>query len=107
MAGVNAHTLWTWNAIGKRRGAWNLHENSAEATKGFLLNHLIPDRADDGSANADPITGQAAWFDLRVRLEPVSESDSKLTEPQFEPIDVPVGLPSAPTQSRFGAGGNR
>jgi anaerobic selenocysteine-containing dehydrogenase len=24
MEGVNAKTVWTWNAIGKRAGAWNL-----------------------------------------------------------------------------------
>src|SRR3546814_17274509 len=24
MEGVNPDTVWTWNAIGKRRGAWNL-----------------------------------------------------------------------------------
>ena len=31
------------NAIGKRRGAWNLSEDAREATDGFLLNHLIDD----------------------------------------------------------------
>ncbi len=45
-----------------------------EATRGFLLNHLIS-RAAAGArdgyryANADPVTGQAAWYDLRVRIE--------------------------------------
>ena len=24
MEGVNPDTVWTWNAIGKRAGAWNL-----------------------------------------------------------------------------------
>jgi sulfite dehydrogenase (quinone) subunit SoeA len=43
-------------------------------TKGFLLNHLIgdllPPRGDGMRySNSDPITGQAAWFDLRVRIE--------------------------------------
>ena len=36
-------TVWTWNAIGKRAGAWNLAPGVAEATRGFLLNHLIRD----------------------------------------------------------------
>ena len=42
------------------------------AHKGFLLNHLISDRCTPRRrryANADPVTGQAAWFDLRVRIE--------------------------------------
>ena len=74
MDGVNADTVWTWNAIGKRAGAWGLDADAPEATRGFLLNHLIaellPER--DGGyrySNSDPVTGQAAWYDLRVRIE--------------------------------------
>ncbi|HQZ62495.1 MAG TPA: molybdopterin oxidoreductase family protein, partial [Dokdonella sp.] len=67
-------TVWTWNAIGKRKGAWKLAANAPENRDGFLLNHLInellpPDRNSPSCANADPLTGQAAWFDLRVRIE--------------------------------------
>jgi anaerobic selenocysteine-containing dehydrogenase len=63
-------TLWTWNAIGKSKGAWKLSADAPESRDGFLLNHLIGERLDDDSyANADPVTGQAAWFDLRVRIE--------------------------------------
>ena len=43
MKGVNKNTVWTWNAIGKRKGAWNLSPNAPESNKGFLLNHLISD----------------------------------------------------------------
>ncbi|MBT6925421.1 MAG: molybdopterin-dependent oxidoreductase, partial [Marinovum sp.] len=73
MAALNENTVWTWNAIGKRKGAWALGEESSEATKGFLLNHLIhellPPKGDGLRwANSDPITGQAAWFDLRVKI---------------------------------------
>ncbi len=70
--GTAPGTVWTWNAIGKRRGAWKLAANAPENDDGFLLNHLIPlSLPDDGGtrANADPVTGQAAWFDLRVRIE--------------------------------------
>ena len=74
MAALNENTVWTWNAIGKRKGAWALDQDAPEATKGFLLNHLIHEllpEKDDGMrwANSDPITGQAAWFDLRVKIE--------------------------------------
>ncbi|MGH8232928.1 MAG: molybdopterin-dependent oxidoreductase [Rhodanobacteraceae bacterium] len=63
-------TVWTWNAIGKKRGAWKLGDNAPEFVDGFLLNHLIGERAADRAyANGDPVTGQAAWFDLKVRLE--------------------------------------
>ncbi|MDN5923558.1 MAG: molybdopterin-dependent oxidoreductase, partial [Xanthomonadales bacterium] len=74
-AGTAKGTVWTWNAIGKARGAWKLDADAPESSKGFLLNHVINDvlaRPRNGSrryANADPVTGQAAWFDLRVRIE--------------------------------------
>jgi len=78
-------TLWTWNAIGKRRGAWRLSKDAPEGTQGFLLNHLIADRLpDDDYANADPVTGQAAWFDLRVRLRRIDARAA--SEPQFAPL---------------------
>ena len=74
MDAVNQDTVWTWNAISKRSGAWNLDPDSPEAKKGFLLNHLIkellPEKGDGLRwSNSDPITGQAAWFDLKVRIE--------------------------------------
>ncbi|NNJ69421.1 MAG: formate dehydrogenase, partial [Boseongicola sp.] len=77
MAALNENTIWTWNAIGKRKGAWALVEDSPETTKGFLLNHIIhellPSKGDGLRwSNSDPITGQAAWFDLRVKIEKVS-----------------------------------
>jgi len=72
-AGVEPGTVWTWNAIGKKRGAWALKADAPESRKGFLLNHVISDLLPSKRyANADPITGQAAWFDLRVRLSRVT-----------------------------------
>jgi len=92
-------TLWTWNAIGKRRGAWRLSKDAPEAQRGFLLNHLIGDRLPDSDyANADPVTGQAAWFDLRVSLRRVEPKGA--TEPQFAPLSLGEA-PAAPL--RYGA----
>jgi anaerobic selenocysteine-containing dehydrogenase len=87
MDGVNPDTVWTWNAIGKRSGAWGLAPASPEAKKGFLLNHLISDLLPEREggyrySNSDPITGQAAWYDLRVRVEKIREPGS-VSEPQF------------------------
>ncbi len=89
MAALNENTIWTWNAIGKRKGTWALDPDAPEATEGFLLNHLIhellPEKGDGLRwSNADPITGQAAWFDLRVRIEKVGPPDE--AQPAFEPI---------------------
>jgi len=78
MEGVEANTVWTWNAIGKMSEAWGLERNASEATVGFLLNHLIAEsvRAESGErlSNSDPITGQAAWYDLRVRIRKADET---------------------------------
>lgn len=102
MDGVNKDTIWTWNAIGKRKGTWGLDEKAPESNKGFLLNHLISDHLPDNSyGNCDPITGQASWFDLRVNIEPCLPHEAGETEPMFEPIK---GGPKANMDiSRFGA----
>lgn len=86
---VQPDTVWTWNAIGKRRGAWKLAQDAPEGDRGFLLNHLISDLTPRGDyANADPVTGQAAWFDLRVRLRAVSGPAGQ-AQPQFAPLPGP------------------
>ncbi len=94
MAALNENTVWTWNAIGKRKGAWALDENAPEATKGFLLNHLISEHRHDNPdrSNSDPITGQAAWFDLRVNIAPAGAQRESV--PVFDAIKSPV--PAAP-----------
>src|SRR5262249_9702762 len=93
MDGVNPDTVWTWNAIGKRSGAWNLAADSPEFTRGFLLNHLITETlpGEDG-INADPITGQAAWYDLRVRVEKAAASETGETAPEFPTLHRPRSM---------------
>ena len=107
MRGVNRDTVWTWNAIGKRKGAWNLDHDAPEATKGFLLNHIIsellPPREDGYRyANADPVTGQAAWYDLKVRIEKCREGEAGETAPMFSP-QARDHLAAAPDILRYGA----
>ncbi|NQY59999.1 molybdopterin oxidoreductase family protein [Cognatishimia sp.] len=92
-AALNENTVWTWNAIGKRKGAWALSEDAPEAREGFLLNHLIhellPPKGDGLRwANSDPITGQAAWFDLRVKIERVDTPAE--AQPAMQPLKSPV-----------------
>ncbi len=104
--GCNADTVWTWNAIGKRRGAWGLSDDAPEGARGFLLNHLIGDRlpskaGDVPYANADPITGQAAWFDLRVRLTKADAPEA--SEPQFPPLQRPPRVNKDAGPLRYGA----
>jgi len=95
MAALNENTVWTWNAIGKRKGAWALDDDAQETTKGFLLNHLIhelmPEKGDGMRwSNSDPITGQAAWFDLRVKIEKVQAPKGAQSQPAAPPQKSPV-----------------
>jgi len=101
---VQPDTVWSWNAIGKRKGAWRLANDAPESRKGFLLNHLISDKLPRTDyANADPVTGQAAWFDLRVSIGKVDhpEATSATSLPQFPAIDFGKA-DEAPL--RYGAG---
>jgi len=87
---VEPGTVWTWNAIGKAAGAWALHPKANESQKGFLLNHLIseelpPCEAGEHLSNSDPVTGQAAWFDVRVKVYKAADNEPKTTFPQFRP----------------------
>ncbi|MGI9389737.1 MAG: molybdopterin oxidoreductase family protein [Boseongicola sp.] len=106
MAALNENTVWTWNAIGKRKGAWALDSDAPEATKGFLLNHIIhellPPKGDGLRwANSDPITGQAAWFDLRVKIEKVPAPKESL--PAHPTQKSPVGKGPDVVKRKIGA----
>ena len=88
MEGCEPNTVWTWNAIGKARGTWGLSSDANESSDGFLLNHLIsellpPDGNGIALTNSDPITGQAAWYDLKVRVRPAARDETG-TWPTFE-----------------------
>jgi anaerobic selenocysteine-containing dehydrogenase len=87
---VEPETVWTWNAIGKAAGAWGLSERANESRKGFLLNHIIAEElphsdAGEHLSNSDPVTGQAAWFDVRVRIYKAQAGEAEITSPQFTP----------------------
>ena len=95
MKGVNKLTVWTWNAIGKRKGAWNLDPKSPETEKAFIINHIIPDllpKREDGYnySNSDPITGQAAWYDLKVDIYKCKDN-----EIDYKVIAVPHWAPKS------------
>jgi anaerobic selenocysteine-containing dehydrogenase len=87
---VEPGTVWTWNAIGKASGAWALDPKANESQKGFLLNHVIseelpPCEAGQHLSNSDPVTGQAAWYDVRVKVYKAEQGEPQVTFPQFKP----------------------
>ncbi len=84
---VEPGTVWTWNAIGKSKGAWGLSGDANESQRGFLLNHLIAEELPPvygvRYSNSDPITGQAGWYDVRVNIRAADAAEPALSMPQF------------------------
>jgi anaerobic selenocysteine-containing dehydrogenase len=104
---VEPGTVWTWNAIGKQPGAWALSPEANEARKGFLLNHIIADElpgANGPISNSDPVTGQAGWYDVRVRIYPAGADEPKEVFPQFEPLSAAPGTGKRPSWLAYLAG---
>ncbi|MDF2464193.1 MAG: Dimethyl sulfoxide reductase DmsA [Ramlibacter sp.] len=93
---VEPGTVWTWNAIGKAKGAWGLSDDANESEKGFLLNHLISEELPAGNgarvSNSDPVTGQAGWYDVRVRIRKAAPDEPRQSWPQFDSVPVLPGV---------------
>ena len=104
MDGVAADVVWTWNAIGKSKGAWGLAKDANEFTDGFLLNHLMdeylpPDADGHRQLASDPITGQAAWYDLRADIVKMTDAEreaylatrrAEIEEPEKEEMPIQI-----------------
>jgi sulfite dehydrogenase (quinone) subunit SoeA len=105
---VEPGTVWTWNAIGKAAGAWHLTPDANESQRGFLLNHLIREElpAPGGGtvSNSDPITGQAAWYDVRVRIYKAGAEEPAQTWPQVDAVTPVPGMGAAPKRRGWMAG---
>jgi len=103
---VEPGTVWTWNAIGKAAGAWGLDSDANESKQGFLLNHLIkeelPAAGGEGTvSNSDPVTGQAGWYDVRVRIYPAEPGEAHESAPQFAPLGPVPGQSVANNPGRW------
>jgi sulfite dehydrogenase (quinone) subunit SoeA len=106
---VEPHTVWTWNAIGKAAGAWNLSPYANESQQGFLLNHLISEElpitnSNEHLSNSDPVTGQAGWYDVRVKIYPAKPEETETTSPQFKPLKPASGMSKRRPWQNFFAG---
>lgn len=108
---VEPGTVWTWNAIGKAAGAWALSPDANESQTGFLLNHLIseelpkaPGSGPGHYSNSDPITGQAAWYDVRVRIYKAGPEEPKVSSPQFSALPKYPGMGRLRKKLMFFAG---
>ena len=56
-------------------------------------------------SNSDPVTGQAAWYDVRVRIYPAGPDEEKATWPRFAAVPAAPGTAaSTPMWQAFFAG---
>ncbi|MDH3355141.1 MAG: hypothetical protein OEL79_08005, partial [Chromatiales bacterium] len=58
----------------------------------------------DHLSNSDPVTGQAGWYDVRVKIYPVEKGEPKVTFPQFKNMPAPPGAPKRKSWIAFFAG---
>lgn len=106
---VEPGTVWTWNAIGKAPGAWRLSADANESRQGFLLNHLISEelpgpRSGSTVSNSDPITGQAGWYDVRVRIRKAEPGEPEESWPRFDAVPAAPGTGDTPMSQAYFAG---
>ena len=65
-----------------------------------LIHELLPPKGDGMRwSNSDPVTGQAAWYDLRVRIE--KSEPAAMSEPHLPAIARPGPEPH-PEELRYG-----
>jgi len=103
--GCQEDTVWTWNGIGKQSGTWGLKPDAPEATQGFLMNHLISELLPEKTGerrltNSDPITGQAAWYDLMVKVTKAAPGEEGVW-PTFANVTPLPGAPPKPDILRY------
>ncbi|MGB2304476.1 MAG: hypothetical protein ACPH6D_07790, partial [Candidatus Puniceispirillales bacterium] len=50
----------------------------------------------------DPITGQAAWYDLKVNITKAEATDHPVIDPDFPILAAPPDMPEKPDMLRYG-----
>ena len=107
MDGVNPDTCWTWNAIGKRAGAWHLTPDAPGSDESVSCNHLIdellPER--EGGyryANADPGNRPGGLVRSARAIERAPPAKPSMRAEVHPACARRPGLPARPVTSRYG-----
>ena len=85
-----------------------MSKDAPESNRGFLLNHIISELLppkDDGHrySNSDPVTGQAAWFDLRVRVRKCEPGEIPAQDESYDALATEIpAVNGQPDVMRFG-----
>ena len=77
-----------------------------ESRRGFLLNHILSEElpaaeAGEHLSNSDPVTGQAGWYDVHVRIYPAGRDEPSLTSPQFDTLHTMPGQSQEKKRGRW------
>ena len=80
--------------------------------KDFILNHVISEELPAHAAgkhlsNSDPVTGQAGWYDVRVRIYKAEKGEEEVTSPQFETYNPVPGQEVRKKSLAYFAGGKK
>ena len=81
----------------KPRARGVCHPEPTNHKKGFLLNHVIAEELPSHAvgehvSNSDPITGQAGWYDVKVRVYKADKVEPNQSFPQFDPLKPLPGM---------------
>jgi hypothetical protein len=49
-------------------------------------------------SNSDPVTGQAGWYDVRVRIYPAAAGETRASWPEFPAMRPLPGVAGAPPE---------
>jgi hypothetical protein len=60
--------------------------------------------ASGATSNSDPVTGQAGWYDVRVRIYPAAADEAQEVFPSFEALAPAPGTGKRPRWLAYVAG---
>ena len=78
-------------------------ETALEPTE-VISEELPPHDAGDHISNSDPITGQAAWYDVQVRVYKADPKEPEVSSPQFDTMLPYPGQPERKSWLSYFAG---
>ena len=70
----------------------------------MISEELPAHEAGEHLSNSDPVTGQAGWYDVRVRVYPAGKEEAAETFPQYEEMPAVPGTPTRRKWQQYFAG---
>jgi hypothetical protein len=70
----------------------------------LISEELAGEGSSGPSSNSDPVTGQAAWYDVRVRIYAAGDDEPQQSWPQTKTVKLAPGMKPAPKKRGWMAG---